>query len=223
MNLRVLSLASLAALLTFAPAQAQQYRWIDRNGNVQFTDTPPPPGAKSVRKLDGGVPPSAASPADGAPVPLELGRLQAEFPVILYTSPNCREGCELARGALNKRGIPFKEVQVWNPETNEELKRVSGGDGVPTLLVGRSVQRGFEQGAFDLLLDSAGYPRQGLLPARSQKAPPPPEGYAAPEAAKPVEAASAAQETRKAGPYDTSRLQGPPQKLGPYGIPGETK
>ncbi len=218
MILRVFVLASLAVFLASAPAQAQQYRWIDRNGNVQFTDTPPPPGAKDVRKVSG----ASAAPA-AASMPYEVARLQADFPVVLYTSPSCKAGCQLARDALNKRSVPFKEIQVWNAETIAELKRVSGGEEVPALQVGREVQRGFEQGAFDLLLDSAGYPRAGLLPPLSQKAPPPPEGYAAPDQPKPAATAPAAQAAEKPGPYDTSRLQGPPPKTGPYGVPGETK
>jgi glutaredoxin len=181
--------------------------------------------------------------AAGAPlaqqVPFEIARLQKDYPVTLYTSPTCKDGCALAREALNKRGVPFKEVQVWNPETNEEFKRVSGGLDVPTLLVGRGVQRGFEQGAFDALLDTAGYPRTGLLPALTQKAPQAPEGYVAPDAPKPAAQPINPQESaQKPGPYDTSGLQGPPPKTGPYdpsgltgpapkpgpyGVPGETK
>ena len=230
----LVALIALALLAAGGPAEAQQYRWVDRNGNVQFTDAPPPPGAKDVRKLDSAVAPPAA-----APVPFEVARLQADFPVTLYTSPNCKEGCELARAALNKRSVPFKEVQVWNPETNEELKRVSGAVEVPTLMVGRSAQRGFEQGAFDTLLDSAGYPREGLLPPLSQKAPAAPEGYVAPNAPKPAaQPLGTSEPAQKAGPYDTSGLQGtppkpgqydpsglvgPPPKPGQYGVPGETK
>jgi len=215
MILRVFSLASLAAVLAIAPAQAQQYRWIDRHGNVQFTDTPPPPGAKDVRTVTG----ATAAPAS-ASMPYEVARLQADFPVVLYTSPSCKAACQLARDALNKRSVPFNEVQVWNAPTIAELKRVSGGEEVPALLVGREVQRGFEESAFDLLLDSAGYPKAGALPPLSQKAPPPPEGYSTPEKPKP---APAAQGAEKPGPYDTSRLQGPPPKTGPYSVPGETK
>ena len=58
--------------------------------------------------------------------------------------------------------------------TNEELKKVSGGNGVPVLLVGTSVQKGFEQGALDALLDNAHYPKAGVVPARKQAPPPPP-------------------------------------------------
>jgi len=218
MNLRAFALVFLALLLALGTAQAQQYRWVDRNGKVQFTDTPPPPGAKDVHKVEG-----ADSPPATAPLPYELARLQENFAVTLYTSPSCKQGCQLARDALNKRGVPFKEVQIWNPETIAELRRVSGGAEVPVLQVGREVQRGFEQSAYDLLLSSAGYPAAGLLPARTQAAPVAPEGYPAAEGSKPAAAPPAAQEPEKAGPYDTSRLQGPPTKPGPYGVPGETE
>ena len=216
------------------PAQAQQYRWVDQNGKIQFSDSPPPPGAKDVRKSDI----AGAKPAP-TQQPFELVRLQKDFPVTLYTSPPCKEGCELARGALNKRGVPFKEVQVFDPDTNEELKRVSGALEVPTLVVGRSVQRGFEQGAFDSLLDSAGYPKAGILPPLTQAAPGAPEGYvpAGPREAQPAtDAGKSAQSKRgpydssgltgpapKPGQYDPSGLTGPPPRAGKYGLPAETK
>jgi len=222
----------VAAAFGAGLAAAQQYRWIDKDGKVQFSDTPPPPGAKDVRKSTD----TTAKP--GAPaVPFELARLQKDFPVTLYTAPNCKEGCQNARDLLNKRGIPFKEVQAWDPDSAAELKRVSGGDEVPVLVVGRTMERGYEKGAFNALLDSAGYPKEGLLPALSQKAPPPPDGYTAPDAqpaAKPVQSVA----PQKLGPYDASGLQGPAPKPGPYdpsgltgpapkpgqyGLPSETK
>jgi glutaredoxin len=208
----------LAQLAAGGSAHAQQYRWIDQDGSVKYSDAPPPAWAKDVRRTGA----ASAAPA-AAQLPFELVRLQKDFPVTLYTSPNCKEGCELARAALNKRGVPFKEVQVWNPETNEELKSVSGAVEVPTLLVGRSTNRGFEQGAFDALLDSAGYPKVGILPALSQSTPPPPEGYVpAADAAKPTAEPAKAEAQPKSGPYDTSGLKGPPPKPGQYDPSGLT-
>jgi len=158
-------------------ALAQQYRWTDERGQVHYTDTPPPKGAKDVRKQK---PPAAPG---SEVVPYDLSKAQADYPVTLYTAPSCKEPCTLARGALNRRGVPFKEVQVYDDPTNEELKKLSGSNEVPVLKVGATVQKGFEQGAFDALLDSAGYPRAGLLPPRTQEAPPVPKDYVPPEAA----------------------------------------
>jgi glutaredoxin len=161
----------LAALLGAAHAQ-QLYRWTDEKGRVHITDTPPPAAAKGVQKKA-----AVTGGADPGQMPFELAVAVKEFPVVLYTSPICKEPCAAARAMLNRRAVPFKEVQVWNEETNEELKKVSGNTEVPTLLVGRSVQRGFSQETYDALLDSARYPKAGLLPARAQAAPPPPDGY----------------------------------------------
>jgi glutaredoxin len=221
-------LRALVAAVLVAPGigLAQQYRWTDAQGVVRYTDTPPPATAKNVQKLSVAAPKPAAAPQ----VSFEMQRLQRDYPVTLYTSPNCKEGCDAARAALNKRGVPFKEAQVWNPETNEELKRVAGAAEVPTLAVGTSAHRGFELGAWDSLLDSAGYPKAGILPPGKQKAPELPEGYAVSdtEVAKPVApAAPAAPRGRydpsglvgpapKPGIYDPSGLVGPAPKPGPY-------
>lgn len=187
----------LVLALAASAAWAQEiYRWTDNRGRVHLTDTPPPPGAKDVQK---------ARPLWGAaePVlPFPLAQAMKDYPVALYTSPICKEPCDQARQALNRRGVPFREVQVWEEKSNEELRKVSGANEVPTLVVGRSVQKGFEQGAYDALLDSARYPRAGLLPPRQQAAPPPPEGYLSPaERAAPAEPAVPEPEEKASGPY----------------------
>jgi glutaredoxin len=201
MRVRIIGVLLLVAA---ASAAAQQlYRWTDERGRVHITDTPPPPSAKRVERKTyqrGG-----GSAGDGAPRSFELQQAMKDYPVTLYTSPICKEPCESARAALNRRGVPFREVQVWEETTNEELKKVSGANQVPTLLVGRSVQKGFDQAAFDALLDSARYPRVGILPARAQAAPPLPEGYippgerAEPPRAEPVKPEP--EEPRPSGPY----------------------
>jgi glutaredoxin len=168
-------IAMVLGLIAFS-ASAQLYRWTDEQGRVHVTDTPPPASAKNVQKK---AAPAASAPSQ-APVPYELAQAMKEFPVTLYTAPHCKAPCAHAREALNKRGVPFKEIQIWDNESIEELTRVSGGSDVPTLVVGRSVHRGFEQSGYDALLDSARYPKAGVLPERTQAAPPPPAGYTAP-------------------------------------------
>ena len=196
--IRTLGACVLAA--AFGAAQAQQiYRWVDEKGQLHVTDTPPPEARNLEKKSYGGS-------VVESPTPFELERARKNFPVTLYTSPVCKEACEQARAALNRRGIPFKEVQVWNEETREELNRVSGSYQVPVLLVGRTPQTGFEQGAFDTLLDSAGYPKTGSLPARKQGEPPPPEGYLSPS--------ERARQAPEAEPEPVKPQ--PPAPLGPY-------
>jgi glutaredoxin len=193
----------LAAVLAAGAAsvQAQQiYRWTDDKGRVHITDTPPPPSAKGVQKAK----PAVSTESAGAQQqPFELAQAMKDFPVTLYTSPICKEPCAMARAALNKRGVPFKEVQVWEEDSNAELKRVTGSTEVPALVVGRSVHKGFQQDAFDALLDSARYPRAGILPARNQAEPKPPEDYVPPgeRQAPRAEPVKPEPEPTPAGPY----------------------
>ena len=179
------TLACLFLSLFALTCWAQQYRWVDEKGRVQYSDVPPPPSAKGVEKknLKGSV-------VETSVLPFQLMQLAKDAPVTLYTSPTCKEGCSMARDALNRRGVPFREVQVWDTPSNEELMKVSGADTGPTLTVGRTVQKGFEAGAFDRALDIAGYPK-GLSP-RKQAAPPLPENYVAPGAPPPAESKPAA-------------------------------
>lgn len=189
----------LAAALGTAQAQQKLYQWVDEKGTVHVTDTLPPPGARKVEQKMYG------SGAAAGQVPYALADAQKNFPVTLYTAPSCKEPCELARAALNRRGVTFSEVQVWNEETNAQLKEVSQSNEVPVLTVGRTVQKGFEQGAYDSLLDSAGYPSAGILPAGKQAAPEPPQGFIAPE-----------QRAEPSRPSAEPVKAEPAPKLGPY-------
>ncbi|HVB46764.1 MAG TPA: glutaredoxin family protein [Burkholderiales bacterium] len=189
-------LLGILLALPLAPACAQPlYRWIDQSGQVHVSDQPPPPSARDVEKkaYGGSVVPTREAP-------YELAKAMKDAPVMLYTSPTCKDACAQARAALNKRGVPFKEISVWNPQTNAELKRVSQSNEVPVLVVGARVQTGFSQSAFDGALDVAGYPKAGILPSRSQAAPAAPQGYVPPSQRAP----------------QPQQAEEPPKPLGPY-------
>ena len=191
-----------AAALTSPLGAQQMYRWTDQNGRVHITDTPPPASAKGVQKSRSGSAP--AVPAEGTQqTPYDLSLAIKEYPVSLYTSPMCKEACQKARDHLNKRGVPFREIQVWDTDSNEELKRVSGSNQVPTLLVGASVQKGYEISSFDELLDSARYPKAGSVKPRAQAAPATPEGYTPPTDSEPLKAqpVKPPEESGRRGPY----------------------
>lgn len=172
-------------------ASAQLYRWTDETGRVHVTDTPPPPGARKVERKDY----EASTGSAGDSVPYALRTAMASNPITLYTAPNCRP-CADARRLLNARGAPFGEVSVVGQPRTEELRQLIGSLSVPALKVGASVQRGFEEGAYHALLDSAGYPRAGILPPRNQSEPKPEAGEP------PADAAAAPAETSApTGPY----------------------
>jgi glutaredoxin len=182
-----------AALLGAAcAASAQMYRWTDEKGRVHLTDTLPPVSARDVQKKSFTV--SGALP-ENASQPYALQVAAKDFPVTLYTSKDC-EPCAAARKLLNARGVPFREVLVVDEPQQEELRKVAGALAVPSVTVGRNVQKGFEESAYHSLLDIAGYPKPGILTPRNQAepkpAPPPDEAEA-----KPAEDADVA----ASGPY----------------------
>ena len=185
-----------AALLGAAcAASAQLYRWTDESGRVYVTDTPPPRTAKNVQTLPAGAP--GAAPAGTASLPYAVQLAAKDSPVTLYTAPDCGP-CGDARSLLNTRGVPFREVLVTDESQQEELKKIAGALAVPSLSVGGSVQKGFEEGAYHALLDIAGYPRTGEAPPRSQAEPKPaPPTPAAEVPQKPGEEA----ESAASGPY----------------------
>jgi len=163
-------LIAAALLATASAAAGQVYRWTDSSGNTHFTDTLPPASARDVREKRSARP---LEPEDASNVaePYALQLARKNYPVRLYSTPDCGAPCDEARALLNARGVPFTEVSVSNELAIAELKEASGSTAVPTLLVGTSVQKGFEQGAYHSSLDAAGYPKTGILPRRNQPQP----------------------------------------------------
>ena len=184
------SITVLFFAAAFAAGAQPLYRWTDEQGRVHITDTPPPASARNVQQRSG----NSQGPSQPQE-PYELRLATRDYPVTLYTAPECKQFCADARALLNKRGVPFKEIQVLDDAAKTALERLSGGTDVPTLVVGRSVHRGYAEAPYQALLDSARYPRAGLLPPRNQGAPAAPEGSRAPAQA------PAKPEPPPAGPY----------------------
>lgn len=56
------TIVTVMLVLSCGLSWGQAYKWRDANGNVQYSDTPPPPGARDVQQLRK----PAAGPATGA-------------------------------------------------------------------------------------------------------------------------------------------------------------
>jgi len=75
----------VAAILSIACSDAagQAYRWVDDQGRVHYTQTPPPPSAKGVQRKNfrsGGA-------AEQSDLPYATQVAAKNFPVRLYTQP----------------------------------------------------------------------------------------------------------------------------------------
>ena len=168
MSKPLLAALGLVGCLVAAAASAQLYRWVDKDGKVHYSDTPPPSSAgKSAQVRSGG------NVADTGTLSYATQQAVKNFPVTIYTADNCKEACADGRKLLQSRGVPFREVAIIDDKSREELKQVSGGEEVPVMTVGKSVTKGFGADAWNLALDAAGYPRSGPpLAAQAQKGTP---------------------------------------------------
>jgi glutaredoxin len=168
---RLAALLAAALLLpALAAAQANVYRWVDKDGKVHYSDTPPPEPAKSLtqKRVGGGY-------AESSQLPYATQVAMKKSPVTLFTGADCGDPCRQGRDLLAKRGIPFSERDAQgNPDDAEALKKLVGAIEVPVLTVGTSKVKGYEEGAWHSALDGAGYPRTALpgqVPPRPPAAP----------------------------------------------------
>lgn len=172
--MRAYLIAAMSLWIASAGAVGQVYRWIDADGKTHYTQTPPPPQAKGIQKKD--LRPGATGSVD---LPYATQVAAKNYPVTLYTQSDCGSLCDRARASLVKRAVPFREVSVVGQKDIDEVKRLSGGEGLPLLVVGSQIQVGFNEGLINSLLDTAGYPPAGpRLPVealrKAEPATPPP-------------------------------------------------
>ena len=175
-------IACLAALAVTVdcPAQSSVYRWVDKDGNVHFSDAPPSEEATGVtqKRMGGGQ-------VDENQLPYATQVATKRNPVTLFSSGGCGELCASARQLLASRGVPYSERNPQaNPADADALKKLIGVLEVPVLLVGATTLKGYNEDTWNAALDSAGYPRT-LLPGQVPPRPPTPPVAAVPAPAVP--------------------------------------
>lgn len=143
----------LSLMVWLAPVQAGKlYKWVDREGNVSYHDQPPPEGSGyrvEEKPIYTGEKPKKTNDLNA--------KVAEKFPVVLYSATKC-DSCDLARAYLEKRKVPYTEKKVEGDlKVQEELKKKIGSLGVPTILVGEKVMKGYLESLLEGELDAAGY------------------------------------------------------------------
>jgi glutaredoxin len=156
----------VALSLTSLSHAQTTYRWVDKaSGQTIFSDQPPPPGTKQT------VIKSGSEQTDRESLPYATRQAAAKYPVTLFTTANCVDMCKQARDVLNARGIPFSEKMLQTQEELDAASRKLGSEvAIPSLLVGDQNFKGFEAGAWNNLLDLAGYPASAPYGAKASGA-----------------------------------------------------
>lgn len=154
----VTGLGLLVALA--APVALAQYKVVEPNGKVTYTDREPahPVGKVSSLAARDTAPPAVALPA-------ELQQAATRYPAVLYVSGGVCAACDSGRQMLRQRGIPYTEKQVLSAADGVAYERLTGARDVPTLTLGAQTLRGFATEVWSSYLDAASYPRESRLPA----------------------------------------------------------
>lgn len=153
--MRCTTLLLLSLMIWLSPAQAGKlYKWVDRAGNVSYHDQPPPEGSGyrvEEKPIYTGEKPKKTNDLNA--------KVAERFPVVLYSATKC-DSCDLARNYLEKRKVPYTEKKVEGDlKVQEELKKKIGSLGVPTILVGEKIMKGYLESLLEGELDAAGYVR----------------------------------------------------------------
>jgi len=129
---------AVLALLVAASSAAQVYRWTDENGRVMYGSQPPTSAKAKV--VEDRIQ-SYSAPAT----------TQA---VVMYATSWCGY-CAQARAYFAKNRIRYVEYDVEkDAAAKAEFKRL-GGRGVPLIVQGGSVMRGFSEQSFEAFIARA--------------------------------------------------------------------
>ena len=106
------------------PAAAQTaYRWVDKDGHVQYSDQPPP---QEIRKFEE----RRVQPNRGnVQQPYAVRQAAENFPVTLYTGRECGKP-STTDALLDRRGVPFQRTRLEPPTTSPPSRPASAKEPV---------------------------------------------------------------------------------------------
>ncbi|MEM7017760.1 MAG: DUF4124 domain-containing protein [Pseudomonadota bacterium] len=137
-----LILLILFACLLYQVVDASEiYRWRDENGNVHFSDEPPPKTQAEVINVQPNV---YKTPS----VQVLKKSFKPTQKVIMYSTSWCGY-CEKARQYFAAQKIPFKEYDIETTQKGKQDYERLEGKGVPIILVGQKRMNGFGIESFE--------------------------------------------------------------------------
>ncbi len=147
------ALSSLIVVsLTVLAVSGEVYKWTDQNGNVVFSDAPPPPGVKGeIRAI--GEERTERPKAEGYSQKPKSGGIREARPyqeirVIMYMTAWCRF-CDKARNYLRSLNVHLVEHNIERERGKEEemLSKSGGSKGVPLIDIEGIIIKGYNPDA----------------------------------------------------------------------------
>jgi len=131
---------------------AEIYKWKDKDGNIVFSDTPPPPGVNAEIKEFKEESTERPKAKGNFPKPsserVEERRPYRDINVIMYMTAWCSY-CVKAREYLRSLDVYLIEYNVERDKSkrDEMLSKSGGSTGVPLIDIEGIILRGYNPGA----------------------------------------------------------------------------
>ncbi len=145
------TLLLLIILSAAAPALADMYKWVDKDGVVHFSDTPP----KSEKKVETyetstykePPPKPIASESEAAPSPTPEKKAASEpvrnDKVEIFTTSWCRY-CKQAIAFLQANRIDYQQYDIEkDPQAAQRMRSLGGTGGVPFAIINGNKMYGY--------------------------------------------------------------------------------
>ena len=137
-------------------AAAEIYKWVDKDGSVHFTDSPPPAAAKAEvinpepNRLEGYGKAPAGKAGNGPAAP---DVRPADLPIVeLFVTSWCGY-CKKAEAYFKTRDIPYVKYDIEKDQAAARRKAsLTQSRGVPFVLIGEVGIPGYSEAAFDKAL-----------------------------------------------------------------------
>jgi len=155
-------------VVSVSGSNAQSYKWVDDQGDVHFSDSPPPQGTHASVDVEShstheAKPHNTLPSAQETPTPPLTPDLEKrpkknlqDIKVELYVTSWCPY-CKDARDFFLSRGIPFAEFNIEKDEDAARRKNeLDGGRGVPFVVICDQPIRGFSTVAYERALALCG-------------------------------------------------------------------
>ena len=141
----------VVSLLLALPAFGQVYKWTDSTGKVHYGDKPPEDAKKQELRIRI---PSYEGPVEVRDWSAVLRRNAPEgggtASITMYSTDWCGH-CKNARTYFASKGIRYNDIDVEKSESGRKEFKELGGGGVPLIIVGDKVMRGFSAKSFEAL------------------------------------------------------------------------
>ena len=145
----------LAFVLMASPASSQVYKWTDPSGKTHYGDQPPQDAKKEEVKMRIQSYEGPAEVTDWGEIlrrkpTAEAPRTTWRTGITMFSTEWCGH-CKNARKYFAANGIAFTEVDIEKSGAGHKEYKELGGKGVPLILVGKKVMRGFSAESFEAM------------------------------------------------------------------------